>query len=224
MSSATVKLQKQLVDLLTTLREQDGKVLPIDTISAKVGFNLNESAELREMWTTCDRIGFDLDAKTIWFKHDITVRSKQDVLDMVRANVGKGCVDVRSLKETFPEVIAAVKELEEEGLVLLIRNKDETPKLVYYNSMPFLRDKKTRPYYPSSTEFHPYWHKVTVPSEEDLKKELDKVGLKTTDSSITKIVPKNIAKKAKRQGRKIKLTNTHLEGVDLTKDPTTLRK
>lgn len=67
-------------------------------------------------------------------------------------------------------------------------------------------------------EFRDIWHRLRIPDEIDLPKELEKAGL-THMQVFDKKGPGDIPKrKPVRRNRKMKITNTHMKGLDLTKD------
>ncbi|KAJ3070882.1 hypothetical protein HDU98_006115, partial [Podochytrium sp. JEL0797] len=140
------------------------------------------------------------------------VRSKQQLLDLLQTNYLVGGLDVKILKEGYSAIGDAIKALEEEGSILVIRSKDGNPRVLYYNNL----QSETPTKYPASTEFRSYWEKVTVPDDEEIAKELAKAGLSVTDMSSLKPVATKMKQKGKSRGRKAKITNTHLEGVDFS--------
>ena len=100
-----------------------------------------------------------------------------------------------------------------ENAVLVIRGKEDVPRYVYYND-PSLNVK-------ISPAFIEQWSQVALPLEIDISRELEKAGLKSMeviDMKSNNLQAANSKKgKTKRKSR-FKLTNTHLEGVDLTKE------
>jgi transcription initiation factor TFIIE subunit beta len=95
-------------------------------------------------------------------------------------------------------------ELIDNKSVLVTRNRDNTPKIVYYNDCTHSAV--------ISNEFKAYWHQQQIPPDIDIEQELIKIGLKPVKViSKQKIVPAN-AQKKKRKTR-FKMTNTHLQGV-----------
>ncbi|KAJ3209008.1 hypothetical protein HDU67_006423 [Dinochytrium kinnereticum] len=205
--------QKRLFDILKALKELNGDTISFQALQKKLTFRLAETS----VWRTCEKIGYDLAAKTIWYKHEFSIKTKEGLLDLLRSNMKSGGTDIRELKESCPDIYTMVDELEKSGEILLMRNKDDTPRLAYYNCLnERVGDGPAQ--YPAS-EFAKYWHEVELPTDEEaLLKELNKAGLRTLDGSTLMKSKKVIAKAKARRGRRIKITNTHLEGVDLTKE------
>ncbi|KAJ3139390.1 hypothetical protein HK100_011665 [Physocladia obscura] len=203
-----IALQTQLTTMLAVLKTLE---LPIaySGLSAKLGTDILSSADLIQVWKACDKIGFDDGKQEIWYKRQFSVRSKEELLNLLKANCNIGGLDVKVLKEGYSAINDAIKELEEAGKILVIKNKDGNPKVVYYNNLPSEAVSK----YPSSVEFKTYWDKVEVPDDEEISKELSRAGLSVTDMTSLKAVPAKMKPRAgKARGRKAKITNTHLEG------------
>lgn len=68
-------------------------------------------------------------------------------------------------------------------------------------------------------DFVQIWSKLIVPHEADLPRELEKAGLKSMEVFEKKVAAEAIKKgKKTRRGMRVKMTNTHIEGLDLTQD------
>jgi transcription initiation factor TFIIE subunit beta len=68
-------------------------------------------------------------------------------------------------------------------------------------------------------DFREIWHRLRIPDEVDLPKELEKAGLthmQVFDKKGSGEAPSK--RKPVRRNRKMKITNTHMKGLDLTKD------
>ncbi|KAI9340820.1 hypothetical protein BDR26DRAFT_860933 [Obelidium mucronatum] len=205
-----IALQTKLISIIGELKKLE---LPISykELSKLVSTDITSSDDLIHEWKNCDKIGYNDQKQEIWFKRQFSIRSKTELLDLLKANYLMGGLDVKVLKEGYSAIGDAIKELEESGQILVIRSKDGSPKVLYYNNLQY--DIPTK--YPASKEFGAYWAKVPVPDDEEMAKELAKAGLSVTDMSSLKPVASKMKQKGKARGRKAKLTNTHLEGVDL---------
>jgi transcription initiation factor TFIIE subunit beta len=65
------------------------------------------------------------------------------------------------------------------------------------------------------------WHLLKVPNDADLLKALASEGLHATAAEAPVVKPPPTKKKGKRstpKQRQVRITNTHLKGVDLSKD------
>ncbi|TPX41474.1 hypothetical protein CcCBS67573_g10573 [Chytriomyces confervae] len=209
--SNKARMQVLLTSMLSHLKATEGQVKFSD-VSAKLNTDILSSADFIKLWKDCAKICYDEKAETMWYKHDFAIRSKTELLDLLKANVQVGGLDVKAVKAGYSGVIDAIKELEAEGQILVLRTKDGTPKTVYFNSLQDAVPRK----YPSSTEFKAYWDKVTVPNDDEVSRVLAQAGLSVTEMASGKPTATKTKTKGKSRGRKAKITNTHLEGVDLS--------
>lgn len=74
-------------------------------------------------------------------------------------------MDYKDLKDSYAKLGEAVEELANEGQILVIRNKDGNPRVLFYNEM----DYNT----PIDSEFQKMWAEITIPDETDLPKHLE---------------------------------------------------
>ncbi|KAJ3410942.1 glycerol ethanol, ferric requiring protein [Chytridiales sp. JEL 0842] len=182
-----VDLQQKLYEILKVLKEQDGKQLELRVLESNIGYPLSEPPELVSIWKSCDKIGYDPVERMIWYKHDFAVRNRDDLLELLRNNVQSGGADVKEIQQTFPTVKETIKELEEEGLVFVLKNKDEiTPRMVFYNSFQMGDPSKGRPEYPAAKEFLPFWDNARILEEAELYKALARAGISTNDPTLQK--------------------------------------
>lgn len=145
---------------------------------------------------------------------------------------------MRSLKESWKEAPQAIEELEKEGDVLVTRTaKDGQLRMVFWNELKASEEKggmlvekgesdsfwycAKQCQHVALAEFLDLWHSLKVPNEVDLRRALEQEGLQTTAAEAP--VPKG--QTGKKKGRKsaprqrqVRITNTHLKGVDLSKD------
>ncbi|KAJ3092945.1 hypothetical protein HK102_000039 [Quaeritorhiza haematococci] len=170
-----------------------------DELIRKLAFDVFANRELFSMLTNNEKISYDPATKTFTYKPTYNIRTKEDLLQLLKENREFGGMEAKELKDSYADLNTAIKELEEAGQIIVIRNKDNAPKLLYPNE-PSLSIKI---------------------SEEPgvLTSELEKAGLKTMEVFSTRPKTQNKAKgKSRRGNRKMKITNTHLEGIDLTKE------
>ncbi|KDN48354.1 hypothetical protein RSAG8_02946, partial [Rhizoctonia solani AG-8 WAC10335] len=156
--------------------------------------------------------------KLYTWRPDFQVKDKQSVLgEITRHARGGAGVSMKSLKESWTGALQAVEELEKEGLVLATRSaKDDHIKMVFRNDMtPEMGGKKI------DEEFIKLWHTLVVPPEADMIRALESEGLQITtaeSSAKSNGLQKKKGKKGAPRQRPVKITNTHLQGIDLSKD------
>lgn len=117
----------------------------------------------------------------------------------------------------------------------VINNKDGTPRTMYYNAYPKKADLDDG-FIPFIyfVEFKDIWNNLTIPDPIDIARDLEKgkipeiniflyiAGMNTMKTVKMEVRKMPSAKKVKKSNRKVKITNTHLVGIDLTKDYTPL--
>ena len=133
--------------------------------------------------------------------HDIS--SPDDLVKFLRTQPTANPLQVKDLKDGWPDVEEAINQLEVEHKVLVHRNKkDNHPRLVWPDNPDLYMDL--------DTEFKDQWLRIALPSPEDTIKELAKIGYKPagTIKDTKKLAPSTA--KAKRKSRGYKQTNVHM--------------
>ena len=126
-------------------------------------------------------------------------------------------VQVKELKDGWPDCASHLDALEHAGSILVTRNKkDGTPKVVYADSPSYhiLNSALQQPQ-KADTDFIDIWSKTKLPgSEAELRTELERWGL--TPSSLVK-EPKKVEAKRKEKRRinrkSGKTTNSHMLNI-----------
>ena len=116
-------------------------------------------------------------------------------------------LSVRELKDGWNGAEESIDELEDQGKLLVTRNKkDNHAKMVWPNdpSLSFTIDE----------EFQLIWHKIKLPESGALADELEREGLTPANKSrVVKANPVKQEKKTKKPRRGGKTTNSHMVGV-----------
>lgn len=120
------------------------------------------------------------------------------------------------------------------GEVIAIRGKDETPRVLFHNELKLSRSLDEK--------FKSIWSAQTIPVAADLDQLLAKgmtfyclgfylsaeAGLKSAsvskDATKSAIKAPNAAKTSRRYNRRIRITNTHIEGIDFSVDSPAYKK
>jgi len=201
-------ISQQLYEVIAYLKTVD-EPQTADDLKKFAQIDVYSSEDLYRNLTNNNKITFDPEKETFAYKPVYDIKNKDDLLKLVREHKA---MEVKELKDSYSKLTETIKELEEEGSILVIYNKTKgTPMVIYPNDKSFNVE--------TDEVFKDLWHSLKVPAAEDLSKELEKAGLKSMEVYESKINPKNkVKKKSKQRNRKVKITNTHLEGIDLTKD------
>ncbi|ORX60821.1 transcription initiation factor IIE, beta subunit [Piromyces finnis] len=199
---------QQLYEVIAYLKTVD-EPQTAENLKKFAQVDVYSSEELYKNLTNNNKITFDPEKNTFAYKPVYDIKGKDDLLKLVREHKA---MEVKALKDSYSKLMETIKELEEEGNILVIYNKTKgIPMVIYPNNKAYNVE--------TDDVFKDLWHSLKVPAGEDLSKELEKAGLKSMEVYQSKINPKNkVKKKAKQRNRKVKITNTHLEGIDLTKD------
>lgn len=160
-----------------------------------------------------ERVHYDAKTDTYAFRPVYSVRSGPQLLTLLesQAATDRRCrgLLVKDLREGWPNCIEELVELEEKGEILLIKNKkDDRPKTVWRSSLQYATKL--------DQEFIDIFGAVRIPGRDQLSKELESRGLKSTSldprSAINK-TGQEAAKRKKPSKRKTKVTNTHMSGL-----------
>ncbi|KAF7724535.1 hypothetical protein EC973_000912 [Apophysomyces ossiformis] len=182
----------------------------IVSIQSRAKVDITKNQSLWEKLVNNDKIEYDPVNKTFAYK----VRAAQDIMGFVQTEtfdmINEGGMDYKDLKDSYSKLGNAVEELAAEGRILVIRNKDGNPRVLFYNDIQYntMIDE----------EFKKMWADIGIPDETDLPKALENAGLKTMEVFEKKVVTDPKPKRSKVRSKRIKITNTHLAHIDLSKD------
>lgn len=144
---------------------------------------------------------------TFRFKPMHSIRSGELLLGYLQSQPTAQGLSVRDLRDGWQGAEDAINILEDEGKLLVTRNKkDNHAKMVWPND-------------PSLTvhiddEFQTIWHKIKLPESAALADELEKAQLLPANKSRgVKLKPKVIEKKIKKPRKGGRTTNLHMQGV-----------
>lgn len=142
------------------------------------------------------------------FKHrpKINVRTKEDLLGFLQIKPDARGVELRTLKDGWPDCDDALTELEAEHKILVTRNKKDNVARRIWGDDPSLHSQ-------IDPEFHALWKQVELPSVDDTVRKLLEAGQKPASEDPSKRVkaplkPKEKKKKAPRKGGRT--TNSHM--------------
>ncbi|KAJ5949412.1 hypothetical protein N7454_000996 [Penicillium verhagenii] len=144
---------------------------------------------------------------TYSFRPPHNIRNSEQLLQQLQAQTTAAGMNVRELREGWPNVEEAINQLEKEGKLLVTRNKkDDHAKMIWAND-PSLIER-------FDDEFKQIWDKIKIPDAQAVKEELEKAGIiPTNKNKVSKARPKMEAKKAKKPRRSGKTTNTHMTSI-----------
>ncbi|CCU76901.1 transcription initiation factor IIE beta subunit (TFIIE-BETA) [Blumeria hordei DH14] len=143
-----------------------------------------------------------------YFEHRpiIQVKNEIDLITYLQKKTTAQGVSVKDLKDGWPDCDVAIDKLEKEHRILVTRTKkDNHARMVWSNDPTLL--------YEIDPEFQVMWHKIELPSVDELVRKLLEAGQKPASEDPSKRVklapkPKEKKKRAPRSGGKT--TNTHM--------------
>lgn len=136
----------------------------------------------------------------------IKVKTKTELLAYLQGRTDATPVEVKDLKDGWPDCERAINELEKDHKILVIRaKKDGVPRLVWQDDSSL--------HHEVDNEFISMWNRVEIPPVDSIVQRLKAVGQKaTSDDPRDKAQAPKIEKKKKRATRRAgKTTNLHME-------------
>lgn len=135
------------------------------------------------------------------------VKDATSLLAHLQRKTDASGVSVRDLKDGWPDCEDTLATLESAHKTLVVRTKkDNFPRFVWPDD-PSL-------YYKVEVEFQSMWHRVPIPSLDDMHRKLTGAGLKPTsdDPHKANMGQANKKQQKKRAGKRIgKATNVHMQ-------------
>lgn len=143
---------------------------------------------------------------TLMFKPLYSIRAVGDLRRVVRELNNEEGVEMSKLADSPVNISPFVEELRRRGEIIILSDLDGS-EIVFNNEMQEA---------PVDPQIKSLWGQIRVPTYHDLIRELNTAGLKaeSVENVKKKIVGK--AKKGKRNRRKVRITNTHVKGLDLS--------
>ncbi|KAM0786154.1 hypothetical protein ACM66B_006962 [Microbotryomycetes sp. NB124-2] len=198
--------------------KQHANPIRLEELAIRSGVEaLLSNPQLLQSFTSHERVLVDDRLGLYSYKPDYVLRSKADLVSLLRVHATRGGFAVKTLRDSWPQVNNAIEELEREGKVFVMRtggsgDREGQMKAVYLNEMPEQNS--------IDKEFRDLWSTLKTPIEDELANELRSAGLSAA-SAANKAAPVVVKKKAKGRkssNRRVKIVNTHLRGqVDLSR-------
>jgi transcription initiation factor TFIIE subunit beta len=208
--------------IISTLKTIDRKI-SFEEIRRLLNIDLEGNAEVLEKVCLNERIIYDAGTKQLAYRHLYDVRNETDLLRSLHSHANIGGILVQDLRPSFPKIDAAVEEGVRAGQVIAFRGKsDDAAKVLFLNQM---RLEKT-----VDPRFKELWASLTLPDTLEMGREMERAGLKAAGLADAEALQagkpgalpppkKKAGAGAKRSTRRIKITNTHIEGLDFSIDP-----
>ncbi|KAK5536085.1 transcription factor TFIIE beta subunit, TFIIEB, Tfa2 [Vermiconidia calcicola] len=152
------------------------------------------------------KVDYDEEADTYRYRPEHNIASADDLLRYLQNQESAMGINVRELKDTWPDVEYAIDKLEAEHKLLVVRNKkDNHPRTVWVDD-PTLNVSL-------DNEFKDIWSQIPLPSVEDTIRELRRMNHKSTGEPAQLDAAAKPKEKKKKTRRGQKVTNTHMQGL-----------
>ena len=152
------------------------------------------------------KVTYDPQNDTYMFKPLHNIANEDDLLKFLQNQETALGINVRELKDGWPDAEDTINSLESQHRLLVTRNKKDNHARMVWADDPTLEA-------PLDQEFKDIWTQVALPSVEDTIRELRRMNHKSTGEPARQevAVKKEKTKKKTRRGQKI--TNTHMDGL-----------
>ncbi|TKA34186.1 hypothetical protein B0A50_00166 [Salinomyces thailandicus] len=226
------ELMTRVFEAIKYLRDRAPNVIPFENITSYLSLPTHErggktESAIRRALQGSDRAQYLPKSESGLGKEAFKYRPLVPVTnaDQLREYLVRMSLDsargllVKDLKDGWPDCGPAINRLEQEGWVLVVRNKkDETPKLLYADS-PSLHPPNSQNNLTVGhidQDFKDFWAKIRLPANEnDIRAELERAGI-TPTSQVKEAKPLGGGKKEKKQRKEkknAKKTNVHMAGI-----------
>lgn len=184
---------------------QQAAPIPVYKLQNYLSFDISHS--LLPLLKEIERIKYDPEANTLEYVSLHNIRTSDDLLNFLRSQPSFRGTSVKELCDGWSGCMEAIAELEEQDLILVLRNKKENaPRLVWANLGGKLDTV--------DEEFKTMWARVKLPEPDMLYQALLDHSLKPTgaDPQAIRNKPQQLEKKQKKT-RRGKITNAHMKGI-----------
>lgn len=183
--------------------KKDDRPFTFKEIYNNVGVNLLANMPLMKALRNNPKIF--IDQESLKFMPLYNIRSTFDLEEILKNNGGEG-IEMSKLSDSPVDIKPFVVELREQNKIFLIKDMDNS-EIVFYNDLDVR---------PACAEIRGMWNMIKIHNYHDMVVELNSAGLK--NASTQTVLKKAVVKKEpkKRSQRRIRITNTHVKGLDLS--------
>lgn len=164
----------------------------------------NQIALFKQFLALNEKVDHDSKTRSYRFRPTHNIFTADDLLGYLQKQTTASGLNVRELKDGWPDVEATIDKLEEQSKLLVTRHrKDNHPRMVWLND-PTLNA-------PLDEEYKRIWEGIPVLEHKDMIKILQEDGFQPAGNVAE---PRKVApvKKVKAKRKSTKVTNVHLKG------------
>lgn len=161
---------------------------------------------LKTLLNVNPKVVFDAVTDSYTFKPLHNISSADDLLRYLQSQETAMGIQVRELKDGWPNVEDTIDRLEKEHKLLVTRNKkDNHPRMVWADDPSLIA--------PLDQDFKDIWAQIPLPTVEDTITQLTKMNYKSTGAPASEDQGQKVEKKKKKVRRGVKVTNVHMQGL-----------
>lgn len=196
-------LNSYIHSVINLLKQQD-RPLSFEEIKERTNIDLHNNYNLLQSIKKNPRIVAT--HSTLVFKPLYSIRSTDDLRNVMKGLNNEEGVEIAKLTDSPVDISSFIDELRRSGEMIVLSDLDSS-------EIAFNNDMQEKPVDP---QIKSLWSQIRVPTYHDLIRELNTAGLKAerVENVKKKVIVKS--KKNKRNRRRIRLTNTHVKGLDLS--------
>ncbi|KAJ2890770.1 transcription factor TFIIE beta subunit, TFIIEB, Tfa2 [Coemansia aciculifera] len=197
------------VHQIITFLKQSQRPCTADEIRLHISEFHNDGPEFQHL-TNNAKVIHDAQTNTFSYRPEFDLRTADELVEYLKKLPDGGGLEVKKLADSYLDTSSVIAELHKNQKILIMSDKTKRPRYIFYNRMALEtaidEDVKTS------------WQQLQVPDEPELSREMERAGLKRMQAETREEKEQQDVKKTKRSSRNTKITNTHLVGIDLTKD------
>jgi transcription initiation factor TFIIE subunit beta len=190
-------LNTYIHDIISLLKKNG--TMTFEDIKSRTGIDLVNNYNLTKNLKNNQRIIFK--DNTLSYKHTYQIKNKEDLINLI--SFSSEGIELSNLRDSPIDINRLLEEIKSK--IIILKDNDNS-EVVFYNDLEINQvDQDVRD----------LWIGIKVPPYQDLILQLNSAGLKKDKIQTKKkmIIKKDKNKKYK---RKIKITNTHVKGLDLS--------
>lgn len=202
-SSRSRHINSYIHTIIQFIKKYD-RPLTFDEVEKNTNIKLLENRKLLKILSKNSKI--IIKNNTILFKPVYNVKSEKDLEEiMISTNCEYG-IEVEKLLDSPIDIRPFIENLKKKDIIYVLKDMDNS-EVIFYNKLHLP---------PVNEKILEMYNKIKIPNHQDILRELSLAGIKVEDKASEE--RKNIVvkkSKIKKYKRKIKITNTHVKGLNL---------
>lgn len=175
-----------------------------EEIERKTLIKLNKNEKILSALSKNPRI--EINTNSLLYKPLYNIRNENDLLELMKSTDSKFGIEMEKILDSPINLKPFIENLKDKKIIYILKDSDNS-EILFLNKLNLE---------PADEKIKNLWDDIKVPNYSDIIKELSSAGIKVEQKFYED--KKNIVKKkskVKRFKRKIKITNTHVKGLNL---------